>query len=283
MPRQLIVPEDGRAVYQTEVAVINDKIYVFITFHNGKFLDFEHRILISSDSGLTFTDNGTIPFLEGFTFVRGAIKKNAGGWLLPFQHYPVTKQEQDELSRANKMIWDIKAPFVQNGVLFMDDEGRINGISRVASIPLFMDGTKRWVWSEPTIIELSNHELVMLMRVDKTGYLFESRSYDDGLTWSNPTITDIPNPSNKPKLLKNSQGDIVLINTPKTIHGMAHRHPLEAWISHDDMKTWTKKISLVTFPGWISYPDGFIEGNTLYLSFEFNRHDTYFLKCDLES
>ncbi len=282
-PRELITPEDGRAVYQTEVTVIDDKVFVFLTFHNGKFLQFEHRVLLSCDNGCTFANHGAIPFLEGFTFIRGAIKSSNGQWLFPFQHYPMTKLEDDELAQANKMIWDIKAPVVQNGVLFADDNGKFIAKSQTSDIPLFLDGVKRWVWSEPTMIELNNHELVMLMRVDKTGYLHESRSQDGGLTWSKPTITEIPNPSNKPKLLKNSRGDIVLINTPKTIHGMAHRHPLEVWISHDDMNSWSKKISLVTFPGWISYPDGFIEGNTLYLSFEFNRHDIYFLTRDLDN
>src|SRR5690554_1258185 len=41
----LIVPENGRSVYQTEVSVFDDEIRVYITFHNGKFTDFSHQVL----------------------------------------------------------------------------------------------------------------------------------------------------------------------------------------------------------------------------------------------
>ena len=35
--RKLLVPEDGRAVYQTEVSVIGEEIRVYVTFHDGRF------------------------------------------------------------------------------------------------------------------------------------------------------------------------------------------------------------------------------------------------------
>ena len=43
------------------------------------------------------------------------------------------------------------------------------------------------------------------------------------------------------------------------------------------MKTWEKK-PLWELDGWISYPDGFIEDGTAYVSVELNRHDVYFIK-----
>ena len=50
----------------------------------------------------------------------------------------------------------------------------------------------------------------------------------------------------------------------------------------EDFKSFVKKINLSDFPGGYSYANGFIENNILYLAFEFNRHDIYFAKIDLE-
>ena len=61
------------------------------------------------------------------------------------------------------------------------------------------------------------------------------------------------------------------------------RFPLEIWISENNMAGWNKKIVLSDFPGVYSYANGFIEGNILYLAFEFNRHDIYFARVDLEN
>lgn len=94
---------------------------------------------------------------------------------------------------------------------------------------------------------------------------------------------DIPNPSNKPQLLKTNDGRIVLLNTPNDGKGLEARFPLEIWISENNMAGWNKKIVLSDFPGVYSYANGFIEGNILYLAFEFNRHDIYFARVDLEN
>ena len=73
-------------------------------------------------------------------------------------------------------------------------------------------------------------------------------------------------------------GRIALLNTFNSDDGFEYRTPLEIWISSDDMKTWEVKKTLLDFPAWISYPDGFIEDNIIYVSIEFNRHDIYFIK-----
>lgn len=285
--RILVHPEDGRAVYQTELTRIGDELFMFITLHDGGFCNFDCRIYKSVDSGYTWKDAGKVPFIDGFVFVRGGIKVG-DNWLFPYQNYPISKHEDHILSQRKAKIWESQIEYVETGVLFADKNGNFYKRGNDIKLPLWKDGKKRWVWSEPTIAELSNGDLIMFMRVDGEGCLYKSLSNDGGLNWSEPEPTNIPNPSNKPKLIKMTNGDIALLNTPtkntmaNAGHSMNSRFPLEVWISSNDTKTWDYKKSLTTFPGWVSYPDGFIENDQLYVAFEFNRHDIYFIKTKLD-
>ena len=76
-------------------------------------------------------------------------------------------------------------------------------------------------------------------------------------------------------------GAVALINTPNPELGFRHRNPLEIWISDDDMRTWRYKKKVLDFPGWLSYPDGFADGDRIIFSFELNRHDIYLADCDI--
>lgn len=281
--RQLIMKECNRAVYCTEVNVIDDEVFCYITLHNGSFLDYECIVLKSKDNGHHWENMGKLPPLEGFTFVRGLIKLQDGTLLLPYQQYLLKEDEENELlsSLTRKYIWNIEAKNCQNGVYISYDNGKTFVKGGECEIPLYVNNAKRWAWTEPTIVQLSDHRIVMLLRVDNEGYLYRSDSFDNGKTFTKPYKTDILNPNNKVKLIKMEDGRIALVHTPNATIGFKGRQPLQIWISDDDMKTFQYKKDLVTFPGWISYPDGFIENNCLYLSFEFNRHDLYFIKEEL--
>ena len=279
--RKLLLPDDGRAVYQTEVTVTGDLIEVYVTTHNGKFSGYRCFTVWSDDCGASWHEGEEFP-VEGFTFVRGRIDDGKGGYILPYQNYPQSKEEAELFARTGKMIWDASTPHVVNGVLLSKDGKKwVKGGENRITFDYNESGKRIWVWSEPTLARLSDGTIVMLMRVDHTGCLWRSESKDGGLSWSEPVRTDILNPANKPKLINLDDGRIALINTHDPVYGMKHRFPLELWISDDDMKTWSVKRTLSDFPGWYSYPDGFVEDGKLYLAFEFNRHDVYFLKTEL--
>lgn len=277
--RALIAPEDGRAVYQTEVSVIDDEVRVYLTFHSGRFCKNSHTVYVSRDNGYTWTDEGELLHLNGFYFIRGLVREG-DKHILPYQLYDIEEETSNRLSDENKYLWDAGLDYVRNGVLLSNDNGKTYVRStQDALLPLKdEEGKLKFVWSEPTVIRLSDGRLAMLMRFDYTGKLCVSYSLDDGMTWSKPVHTDIPNPTNKVKLMPTGDGRIALIHTPNPKHGMANRTPLELWISDDDMKTWSEKITVWDLDGWISYPDGFIENGVLYLAVEFNRHDVYFIK-----
>ena len=277
--------EDGRAHYQTETARIGDEIRVFISTHDGKFLDWKNYFLSSYDSGETWQKH-PLPELDRFAFVRGKVDLSNGEMIFPYHAYPIDEKLNEESKRENRPAYLNAIEYVENGLLVSRDGGKTFE-RRVAFYTMLDESFRnspscRFSWNENTVVELKDGHLVMLYRLDRSGWLWRSDSYDYGNTWSEPFRTDIPNPSNKPRLLKAPDGKIILLNTPNANCGLVNRHPLEIWISDDGMKTWGKKISLSNFPGMYSYPDGFIdENNCLYAAFEFNRHDIYFFSYNL--
>lgn len=276
-PRELLLPEDGRAVYQTEVSVIDGEVRVYVTFHNGKFCRNEHAVFVSRDSGYTWARGGELP-LDGFYFVRGLLREGNNHYL-PYQRYDFPPELSARLAREGKYLWDGDHKAVYGGVLRSRDNGKTYlPCEREAALPIgYRDGKLKFVWSEPAIARLPDGRLVMLLRFDYAGRLYRSFSSDDGASWSAPEPTEIPNPSNKVCLTSSGDGRIALFHTPDPVHGMAHRHPLEVWLSGDGMKSWEKK-TLWDLDGWISYPDGFIENGVAYCSVELNRHDVYFIR-----
>ena len=171
---------------------------------------------------------------------------------------------------------------MRNGVLRYKSCEMINPeLCEGADINIKGETGREWAWTEPTLIELSNGDVVMLMRVDGSGCLWRSDSENGGKTWSKAVPTDIPNPGNKPKLLALSGGRIGLIHTPNPIVGRLNvRYLLALWISHDDMRTWPEKHILTDFPGYYCYPDGFVEDNRIYFTIEINRHEILLFVCD---
>lgn len=280
----LILPDNNRAVYCTEVAIIDQSIYVFLTLHNGYFLEFENIVLKSDDNGYSWNETHEFPKLEGFTFVRGLLKLSNGDLIFPYQQYKVTKTENNQLVKENKYIWNAKIKAVINGTMMKKKHATTWEITGSCKTPLYTNNQKRWQWTEPTLAQLKDTTIVMLLRINQTGYLYKSISTDHGMTFSEPVKTNLKNPGNKPKLIMLPNQDIALLNTFNDGSRYIDRNPLSLWISNDDMKTWYYKKDLVTFPGWLSYPDGFAteDGKHIKFAFEFNRHDIYYVNHQIE-
>lgn len=289
-PKEILNEEDGFAHYQTCTAVTDDEIWVFISRHNGYFVDWQNYLLVSKDSGFTW-ERREFGALPKYGFVRSMVALSNGQLLFPYHYYPVTEEQADECRAKNVMIIESRVPYIEGGIIVSSDGGK-NFERRVAflqegdDIPTCGGGKWRWSWSENTVVELGTPgHLAMVYRVENSGFLWRCDSHDFGKTWENPYKTDIPNPNNKPQLLKGKGGEIILVNTPNNKEGIFYlrkRFPLEVWVSADDMRTWGKKIRVSDFPGAYSYADGFIDDDGhLKLAFEFNRHDVYFADIDI--
>ncbi len=257
----------------------------FYRFHH----DLQTYMSFSHDSGETFSSPNSLP--GGFNSFHVKCTRNYNGkWM-----FPCSWIEKDTDLWANdfyaKIVPSLKKCIVAGkeydltdvrydigyteycGVLVSEDKGkswRLNG--RI--------GRKGQSFVEPTMIDLSDGTLVMLLRTG-VNYIYESRSTDGGETWSEPEQTNIPSAISKAVLLKDSRGRIYLMFNPKQ---MRHRSPLSLWISDDDMKTWGKKYDLVTDDeNWVCYPDGFIDEERGKLCFAWDdRSHIYYSEFPLD-
>ena len=274
-----IFSEEKRAVYCTEVFVEGNLIKAYIAVHNGWFCGYENFIAKSVDNGYTWTYEKDTLFSD-FRFVRSGVRLSDGRYITVVQHYPDTEKTDKALAEAKEYVWKSDSRYVENTVVYDDGKGGFGGSVR---LPREYGGVRIWKWSEPTVVELESGHLVMLLRFQNTDYLWRSDSFDFGQTWSEPQKTNLENPGNKPKLIKAGER-VVLLNTFKKGNRYIDRNPLSVWVSEDGMKTWSKKITAVDFPAWLSYPDGIYDerDGKVKFAFELNRHDVYFVTCDID-
>lgn len=279
-----IFPEDGQAVYATEVMVVENEVSVFLTLHNGGFINWNCVVMKSTDNGYTWSNAGPPPHYGSFTFFRGMLRLKSGTLLVPYQHYDISpEQNRLFLEKKERFIMKTYMDEVENGVVLSHDNGKTY---EPCNRPVKSPTVNGWAWSEPTLAELSDGRVAMLLRKCASGFLWYSESLDGGLTWSPEVKTDIPNPSNKPKLIPLPDGKIALIHTPNNKgyekSGWAQRFPLEVWITNDDMKTWPYKRVMTEFPGSYDYADGFYENGHILFSIEHNRQAILFFDHAIE-
>lgn len=156
--------------------------------------------------------------------------------------------------------------------LWSDDEGRTwNRAPASDALHVAENPTRAHEWGfwEPAMVEHAPGRLLMLARTP-TGWLWESRSIDNGTTWSLPVKTAVPNPVPPPVLTRVPGSDtLVLIQNPEVDlasgwHG-GPRRVLAFRSSTDGGRTWSEPADLyrATEQGlWVDYPAiRWIDGN----------------------
>jgi len=285
-----VYPESGEAVYVTELMVLDGVVSAFLQVHNGRFLNMRCVVMQSRDSGRTWTNAGAPPFFPTFCFVRSMLPLANGEIMLPCQYFPVSPEENARLVIANhnvtsiqhqRGVWDADIDHVGADLIVSADRGRTFERFAGPRIPIKGATGRDWAWTEPTLAQLSDGTIAMLLRVDGSGCLWRSDSQDQGRTWTEAAKTDIPNPGNKPKLIPVPQGRIALIHTPNSGPGFGRRYPLSLWISDDDLATFGDQRVVTEFPGAYCYPDGFCEGGHILFTIEINRHEILFFDCEV--
>jgi hypothetical protein len=254
----------------------------YYSYHETGFSqDMQSYISVSHDCGETFSLPHSIPGCINNIHIKCTLKIG-NRWIFPCSWVEITDKYWASAANANKSCIvagkEIRQPAPEQyknlveynldwygnhtefcGVLISDDEGktfRIRG--RIGHVGTY--------FVEPVMTLLSDGTLIMLLRT-KEHCLYESRSYDNGETWSEPVATDIPSPITKVCLLRDHAGRIYLLHNPST----TARSPLSVWISNDDMKSWNRKIDLVqdsVRP--VCYPDGFIDEDRGLLCFSWD-------------
>ncbi|GAB4056081.1 sialidase family protein [Spirosoma litoris] len=109
---------------------------------------------------------------------------------------------------------------------------------------------------QPSVLFYPNGQLQALCRSQKSGFILETWSKDDGKTWSPLQKTTLPNPNSGTDAVTLKDGRQVLVYNPVAPtpgKSGGPRTPLDIAISNDG-KTWKTLAVLENEPGEYSYP-----------------------------
>ena len=156
--------------------------------------------------------------------------------------------------------------------VYSDDDGKTWSRSPAADVLHVADNPHRaheWGFWEPALVEHAPGKLLMLGRTPN-GWFWESRSADNGTTWSMPVKTAVRNPVAPPVLTRVPGSDmLVLIQNPEVDlksgwHG-GPRRALAFRTSTNGGRTWSEPTDLYRATEeklWVDYPAvRWIDGN----------------------
>ena len=147
----------------------------------------------------------------------------------------------------------------------------------------------RSLFTEASVVEWdpANHpgELLALGRTE-TGWYYESRSDDFGLTWSSPVQSTVTAPIATPYLKKIPDSPYIVLvwnpNVDPTLSTMGSRSILASMISGDGGRTWEnyKQIEYYNNTHSFSYPSVFWEGGYVHLAYHKQNRNDYYARLD---
>jgi predicted neuraminidase len=259
--------------------VVGSRCTLFFSTHSQTWgRDWQSWSIHSDDNGRTWSAPQPMPGrLAKNTFIRQHIVTRDGRIVIPFQHYlgpgphvrPPPPEEAPWHTTLRHYVSDPRL-----GVLISSDGGVT--WSEHGDITLTPDDRYHG-WAEPSIVELADGRIGMIIRADRLGgVLYYAESTDGGLTWPEAAgRTQIPNPGSKAMLYSLGGDTVALVHNPNP----KHRSPLALWVSYDGMKSWPYRRVLVPESsdgpkGRLNYPDGFVSADRRYLHFAYddNRH-----------
>jgi hypothetical protein len=101
---------------------------------------------------------------------------------------------------------------------------------------------------EPGVAECADGSIYMTIRTTR-GHVYEARSHDAGMTWSEPRPTKLPSISAPATVLRDpTSKDLWIIWNNRSTGGWKDRTPLSLACSHDHGATWSKPRSIEDNP-----------------------------------
>ena len=115
--------------------------------------------------------------------------------------------------------------------------------------PIFVPG-KPFGIIQPGVVDLGGGRIRFFCRSRGMGRIVTASSADGGRTWSEATLTDLPNPNSGIDALSFDDGRVALIYN----HSDNARHPINLAASSDGGDTWGDPLILEDEEGELSYP-----------------------------
>lgn len=122
---------------------------------------------------------------------------------------------------------------------------------------------------QPSLWEAPLGQLHALMR-SSGGYVYRSDSADFGETWCPAYPIQIPNNNSGIDCVRMDNGTVALVCNPVE-KDWGPRSPLTLFLSEDNGDSFHRALDLETEPGEYSYPAIIAHGNTLHITYTWNR------------
>jgi len=133
---------------------------------------------------------------------------------------------------------------------------------------------------QSVLIKNKEEQLIMFFRPHSDPrYIWKSHSTDQGVSWTPPDMTSLPNPLSGISAISVNNSIAMIYN-----HTHEHkRYPLSVSTSRDEGNTWGEHWSLDNVQVEVSYPS-FILGNknTVHGLYTYNRRMIKYVKLDIE-
>lgn len=256
------VSEGDNIAHWNPVLYMQENGTIILYYKHGETIpDWITRYITSDDNGNTWSKPATL--VEGDTFGgRGPVKnkclKLKNGTLLA----PASTEQNKK--------W---IPFVDVSY----DDGYTWTFDKYMERPKYKGAYVGLI--QPTLWE-SDQGVHCLMRSNK-GAVYRSDSTDNGITWSKPHRTRIPNNNSGIDCVKDDSGRLWLIYNPVDVN-WGVRHPLSLAWSKDNGKHFTEVLIPEPGNGEFSYPAITCKNNVLYITYTYKRKQIVFWKIELE-
>ncbi len=132
---------------------------------------------------------------------------------------------------------------------------------------------------QPTVVSTGNQGLLLLARTRNSKAIAKASSNDQGITWSQASLTNLPNPNSGIDAINLKGGEILLVYNDST----KHRTPLVVAISTDHGETWANVFTLEKEKGEYSYPAVIQkQAGTIVVAFTYKRKKIKVVTLDVE-
>ena len=147
-------------------------------------------------------------------------------------------------------------------------------------IPLTGPHTQEFNLIQPSLWESEPGKIHALMRSNR-GRIYRSDSFDNGETWCNSYMTDLPNNNSGLDCVYTKNRQLVLVCNPIGLN-WGDRTPLSVFISTDNGESFSHALDLVTSEsqGEFSYPAIISDKNHLYITYTWKRKKICFAELE---
>ncbi len=229
---EILFKHDTRCSWPTEIFTEGPRPFAVIQTYEygGYFSELRASLSYTEDNGRTWTEPSTVMGVPPNFSVRQGKVLSDGTWCFPV--YWVEQDGNWNFDLRKTTIAGIRNWRFSSAVIRSTNQGESFSLHGYLRHPIGF-------W-EPEIIELEPAHLLMYLRCDQGGgVLWQSESFDFGLTWSPAIPSAIPSSGTKVVMFK-IEDHIVLVHNPTP----TGRRRLELWVSRDNTRTWSKKILL---------------------------------------